>query len=72
MQRDQYNRIVLEAELKGKPNDNWKWFWLNQNLMSNVKYTGGKITFEECFHRQTGDTRDCSTVFDPGDIYYKK
>ncbi len=55
-----------------KREGNWKWFWLNQNLMSNVKYTGGEITFEECFHRQTGDTRDCSTVFDPGDIYYKK
>ena len=55
-----------------KREGNWKWFWLNQNLMSNVKYTGGEITFEECFHRQTGDTRDCSTVFDPGDMYYKK
>ena len=55
-----------------KREGNWKWFWLNQNLMSNVKYTGGEITFEECFHRQTGDIRDCSTVFDPGDMYYKK
>jgi antitoxin component YwqK of YwqJK toxin-antitoxin module len=55
-----------------KREGNWKWFWLNQNLMSNVKYSGGEITFEECFHRKTSDTRDCSTVFDPGDIYYKK
>ena len=62
----------LSSYAKGKPNGNWKWFWLNQNLMSNVKYSGGEITFEECFHRKTSDTRDCSTVFDPGDMYYKK
>ena len=55
-----------------KREGNWKWFWLNQNLMSNVKYSGGEITFEECFHRQSSDTRDCSTVFNPGDMYYKK
>jgi antitoxin component YwqK of YwqJK toxin-antitoxin module len=55
-----------------KREGNWKWFWVNQNLMSNVKYSGGEITFEECFHRKTSDTRDCSTVFDPDDIYYKK
>ncbi|MEA1882625.1 MAG: hypothetical protein U9N31_09530 [Candidatus Marinimicrobia bacterium] len=49
----------------------WEWYWLNHTLMSKVIYKDGDITFEECYDRSSGNTRDCSKVFSPDDIYYK-
>jgi antitoxin component YwqK of YwqJK toxin-antitoxin module len=51
-----------------KKTGEWNWYWLNRTLMNKTVYNNDISTFEECYDRSTGNTRDCSKVFNPGDF----